>query len=423
MSSEGNERITGVAELPQSVRDEARRQLDALRRGAVQIFTEEELLGKLARSIHNGRPLRIKLGMDPTAPDIHLGHTVVMGKMRQFQDLGHKAVLIIGDYTARIGDPTGANHMRPVLSEEQIRANAKTYFEQAGKILDANSAKLELRYNSEWLAKLSFADVLRLAAHTTVARMLERDTFEKRYRAGDPIGVHEFLYPLMQAHDSVVIQADVELGGTDQTFNCLAGRDLMRDAGQESQIVLTMPLLAGLDGVEKMSKSKGNYVGVTDTAYDMFGKLMSIPDTLMENYFTLLTDMPLAEVREILRTVHPREVKERLGLAIVGRYYGSEAAKAAADEFRRVFSEKQQPTVVRLQEVKLPQGTTTVGLAWLLRETGLAKSNSEAMQKIKEGAVDIDNTRANNPQAQIPWKPGQQVLLRLGRRHVRVGMQ
>ena len=197
MSSEGNERITGVAELPQSVLDEARRQLDALRRGAVQIFTEEELLGKLARSIHNGRPLRIKLGMDPTAPDIHLGHTVVMGKMRQFQDLGHKAVLIIGDYTARIGDPTGANHMRPVLSEEQIRVNAKTYFEQAGKILDTNSAKLELRYNSEWLAKLSFADVLRLAAHTTVARMLERDTFEKRYRAGDPIGVHEFLYPLM----------------------------------------------------------------------------------------------------------------------------------------------------------------------------------------------------------------------------------
>ncbi|MCX5653655.1 MAG: tyrosine--tRNA ligase, partial [Planctomycetota bacterium] len=331
-----------MAELPQSARDEAKRQLEVLRRGAVQTFTEEELLGKLARSVDQGRPLRIKLGMDPTAPDIHLGHTVVMGKMRQFQDLGHKAVLIIGDYTARIGDPTGANHMRPVLSEEQIRTNAKTYFEQAGKILDTDPAKLELRYNSEWLAKLSFADVLRLAAHMTVARMLERDTFEKRYKAGDPIGVHEFLYPLMQAHDSVVIQADVELGGTDQTFNCLAGRELMRDAGQESQIVLTMPLLVGLDGVEKMSKSKGNTVAVTDASGEMFGKLMSLPDALMENYWTLLTDVPLEEVRRTLREAHPREAKEQLARTVVARYHGAEAASHAADEFRRVFSEKEQ---------------------------------------------------------------------------------
>ena len=275
-------------DIPQAARDEARRQLDLLRRGAVQIFTEDELLAKLARAIHAKRPLRIKLGMDPTAPDIHLGHTVVMGKMRQFQDLGHKAVLIIGDYTARVGDPTGANHTRPVLSEEQIKANAKTYFEQAGKVLDTTPEKLELRYNSEWLAKLTFADVLKLAARMTVARMLERDTFEKRYRAGDPIGVHEFLYPLMQGHDSIAIQADVELGGTDQTFNCLAGRELQRYAGQEPQVVITMPLLVGLDGTEKMSKSKGNYVGVTDPPNEMFGKLMSIPDSLMENYFTLL---------------------------------------------------------------------------------------------------------------------------------------
>ncbi|MCX5685823.1 MAG: tyrosine--tRNA ligase, partial [Planctomycetota bacterium] len=321
-----------MAELPQIVKDEAKRQLEALRRGAVQIFTEDELLGKLGRAIHQGRPLRIKLGMDPTAPDIHLGHTVVMGKMRQFQDLGHKAVLIIGDYTARIGDPTGANHMRPVLSEEQIRANAKTYFEQAGKILDTDPAKLELRYNSEWLAKLTFADVLRLAAHMTVARMLERDTFEKRYKAGDPIGVHEFMYPLMQAHDSVVIQADVELGGTDQTFNCLAGRELMRDAGQPSQIVMTMPLLVGLDGVEKMSKSKGNYVGITDQPQEMFGKLMSIPDSLMENYFTLLTAIPEAEIRWLLKAEHPRQAKEALARTIVAHYYGPDAAEEAAGE-------------------------------------------------------------------------------------------
>ena len=291
-------------DIPESAKGEARRQLDLLRRGAVQIYTEEELLGKLARADHLKRPLRIKLGMDPTAPDIHLGHTVVMGKMRQFQDLGHKAVLIIGDYTARIGDPTGANHTRPVLSDDEIRANARTYFEQAGKVLDTRPEKLELRYNSEWLAKLTFADVLRLAARMTVARMLERDTFEKRHRAGDPIGVHEFLYPLMQAHDSVVVEADVELGGTDQTFNCLAGRELMRDAGLEPQIVLTMPLLVGLDGTEKMSKSKSNYVAVADPPNEMFGKLMSMPDALMENYWTLLVDVR----KEILMRLERPEV-------------------------------------------------------------------------------------------------------------------
>jgi tyrosyl-tRNA synthetase len=395
MGSEGEERVTGVAELPQSVRDEARRQLDALRRGAVQTFTEDELLGKLARSIHQGRPLRIKLGMDPTAPDIHLGHTVVMGKMRQFQDLGHKAVLIIGDYTARIGDPTGANHMRPVLSEDQIRVNAATYFEQAGRILDTDSAKLELRYNSEWLAGLTFADVLRLAAHMTVARMLERDTFEKRYRAGDPIGVHEFLYPLMQAHDSVVIQADVELGGTDQTFNCLAGRELMRDAGQEPQIVLTMPLLVGLDGVEKMSKSKGNYVAVTDTPYDMFGKLMSIPDTLMENYFTLLTDVPLAEVREILRTGHPREVKERLGMAIVARYYGDAAARGALPAARE-------------GELK--------GLASVIVACKFAPSTTQAMRLIQQGAVTWGDRKITDPKAGVNLTAAG-TLMKVGKRN------
>jgi len=408
--------MTGVAELPQSVRDEAKRQLEALRRGAVQIFTDEELLGKLARSIHQGRPLRIKLGMDPTAPDIHLGHTVVMGKMRQFQDLGHKAVLIIGDYTARIGDPTGTNHTRPVLSEEQIRANALTYFEQAGKVLDTSSGKLELRYNSEWLAKLTFADVLRLAARMTVARMLERDTFEKRYKAGDPIGVHEFLYPLMQAHDSVIIQADVELGGTDQTFNCLAGRELMRDAGQESQIVLTMPLLVGLDGAEKMSKSKGNYVGVTDSPKEMFGKLMSIPDTLMENYFTLLTAVPLAEVREILRTGHPREVKQRLGVAIVSRYYGADAAQAAADEFRRVFSEKEKPADIPRIALPARADGEPKGLASVIVACKFAPSTSQAMRLIQQGAVLWGDQKITDPKAAVNLT-ATGTLLKVGKRN------
>ena len=404
-----------LATIPQAAKDEARRQLDLLKRGAVQIYTEEELLAKIAVSVHKKRPLRIKLGMDPTAPDIHLGHTVVMGKMRQFQDLGHKAVLIIGDYTARIGDPTGANHTRPVLTDEQIRTNARTYFEQAGKVLDASPDRLELRYNSEWLAKLTFADVLKLAAKMTVARMLERDTFEKRYRAGDAIGVHEFLYPLMQGHDSVAIQADVELGGTDQTFNCLAGRELMRDAGLEAQIVLTMPLLVGLDGTEKMSKSKGNTIGVTDAPNEMFGKVMSIPDTLMENYFTLLTAVPLDEIRRTLATMHPREAKGTLGRAIVSRYYGHDAAVAAAVEFRRIFSEKEAPS--EIPEVPVPASALTdgkIGLARLVVVAGFAASNGEAMRLIQQGGVRIDDQVQSDPKAQVTVTPG--AVLRVGKR-------
>ena len=394
---------------PKAAQDEAKRQLEALRRGTVQIYTEEELEAKLARSIHSGKPLRIKLGMDPTAPDIHLGHTVVMRKMREFQDLGHRGVLIIGDYTARVGDPSGQNHMRPVLREEQIRKNADTYFEQAGKILDTSPEKLEIRYNSEWLAGLTFADVLRLAASMTVARMLERDTFEKRYKAGDPIGVHEFLYPLMQAHDSVAIEADVELGGTDQTFNCLAGRDLMREAGKEPQIVLTMPLLVGLDGTEKMSKSKGNYVGVTDAANEMFGKLMSIPDALMENYWTLLTTEPVTEFQKNLKTAGPRDTKERLAKAIVAQYYGAKAADAAADEFRRVFAEKEIPA--EIPEVRIEHG---VGLAALIVSAGFAKSNSEAMRLIRQGAVRINDRVIADPQASVEAASGD--VLRVGKR-------
>ena len=412
--------------LPQTVRTEAARQLDLLRRGAVEIYTEDELLAKLAASIHESRPLRVKLGMDPTAPDIHVGHTVVMGKMRQFQDLGHKAVLIIGDYTARIGDPSGQDHTRPVLSEEQIKQNARTYFDQAGKVLDTSPDRLEVRFNSEWLGELTFADVLKLAARMTVARMMERDTFEIRYKAGDPIGVHEFLYPLMQGHDSVATRADVELGGTDQTFNCLAGRDMMRGAGQEPQIVLTMPLLVGLDGTEKMSKSKRNTVGVTDPPKDMFGKLMSLPDALMENYFTLLTDTPAPEIQDLLQTSHPRDAKEQLGKAIVTRYYGAQVAEKEAEEFRRVFSQKEQPS--QIPEVHIPEAdwpslhwdpqASTLGLASVIRYAGCASSNSEAMRLIRQGAVEINGRVVTNPQASIGITASA-VPVRVGRLHWR----
>jgi len=402
-------------DFPQSVRDEAERQLAALRRGAVEIYTEDDLRDKLAAAVHEERPLRVKLGMDPTAPDIHLGHTVVMGKMRTFQDLGHKAVLIIGDYTARVGDPSGVDHTRPVLSDEQIEANAHTYLEQARKVLDLSEARIEIRRNSEWLADLSFADVLRLAANMTVARMLERDSFERRYRAGDPIGVHEFLYPLMQAHDSVAVEADVELGGTDQTFNCLAGRELQRAAGLPAQVVLTMPLLVGLDGTEKMSKSKGNYVGVTDSPGEMFGKLMSIPDGLMENYFTLLTRVPMDEVRQVLRDAHPRDAKERLARTVTARYQGDAAADAAAEDFRRVFAEHEQPSAI--PETLVPADELEngrIGLARLIALAGFAGSNSEAMRLIRQGAVRLDEVPATDPKAFVEVTPG--AVLRVGKR-------
>jgi len=406
---------------PQSVRDEAERQLATLRRGAVEVYTEDDLRAKLARAVHEGRPLRVKLGMDPTAPDIHLGHTVVMGKMRQFQDLGHKAVLIIGDYTARVGDPSGVDHTRPVLSDEQIEENAHTYLEQAGRVLDLSEDRLEIRRNSEWLAPMTLKDVLYLASNMTVARMLERDSFEKRYRTGDPIGVHEFLYPLMQARDSLEIRADVELGGTDQTFNCLAGRELQKSHGQEVQVVLTMPLLVGLDGAEKMSKSKGNYVGVTDSPRDMFGKLMSIPDRLMENYFTLLTRVPMDEVRRTLRSEHPRDAKERLARTVTARYHGEAAAQAAADDFRRVFAEHERPQDIpekhlSLGDLHVDGATRQVGVASTLVASDFVSSTSEAMRKIREGAVWLDDVQITDPKATIDPKAATGSTLRLGKK-------
>ena len=403
-------------DIPKAAMDGARGQLEALRRGTVRIFTEEALLDKLARSADARQPLRVKLGLDPTSPDIHLGHTVQLSKMRQFQDLGHTAVLIVGDYTARIGDPSGQDHTRPVLSDDQIRSNAQTYMDQAGRVLRTDR-QFEIRSNSEWLAKLTFADTLRLAARMTVARMLERDSFQARYKAGDPIGVHEFLYPLMQAYDSVAVRADVELGGTDQTFNCLAGRELMRDYGLQAQVVITMPLLVGLDGAEKMSKSKGNYIGVTEPAGEMFGKVMSIPDALMENYWTLLTARPVAEVQRLLCEMHPREAKDLLARDIVTRYWGAEEAAAASAEFRRVFAENQEPGEIpelRLVGAAFPLPDHTMGLAELIVRAGFARSNSDAMRLIKQGAVSLNDQKIDNPQAFVAVRTGQ--VLKVGKR-------
>jgi len=383
-----------------------------LSRGCEGIYTLQELQERLRTSAEQGRPLRVKLGLDPTAPDIHLGHSVQLRKVRQFQDLGHKAVLIIGDYTARIGDPSGQNKTRPVLSAEQIEANAATYIAQAGRILDTSPGKLEIRRNSEWLEKLSFAEVIKLASQMTVARMMERDTFELRYKAGVPIGVHEFLYPLVQGYDSICIDADVELGGTDQTFNNLIGRQLQENAGQRPQVVMLLPLLVGLDGVEKMSKSKGNYIGITDPPGEMFGKIMSIPDEVMANYFLLLTDVEREEIDVLTDPdqTHPRQAKAKLGRIIVSQYHGEKAAAQAAAEFDRVFSERQTPS--EMPEIALPGGK--INIVELVTLAGFAQSKSEARRLITQKAVSIDQEKVTDVDAEVSPKAG--AILRVGKR-------
>ena len=386
--------------------------MELLLRGCEGIYTQQELEQRLDEAAQTGRQLRIKLGLDPTAPDIHLGHTVVLRKVRQFQDLGHRAVIIIGDYTARVGDPTGVNKTRPMLSAEQIDAHAATYVEQAGKVLDTSADKLEIRKNSEWLADLRLADLLRLGSQMTVARMMERDTFERRFQAGVPIGVHEFLYPLMQGYDSVSIEADVELGGTDQTFNNLVGRQLQTHAGQKPQIVLITPILVGLDGTEKMSKSKGNYVGITDEAGEMFGKVMSIPDALMDNYFTLLTDRPREEIDALLdpARTHPRDAKVCLAKCIVAEYHTPDAADAAAAEFDRVFAQKDTPT--DMPELRVGGGT--IGAVELITSAGFASTNSEARRLIKQNAVRLDGEKVTDIHAELDVSTGQ--VLKVGKR-------
>ncbi|MBI1335490.1 MAG: tyrosine--tRNA ligase [Phycisphaera sp.] len=392
-------------------------QLEILLRGVEGVYAKEELAAKLKKSASTsggGKPLRIKLGMDPTAPDIHLGHSVVLRKMRQFQDLGHTAVLIIGDYTAKIGDPTGRDSTRPVLDDVTIKANAQTYLDQAGKILDTTPGKIEVRHNSEWLAKLSFADVLRLTGQVTVQQMLHRENFKNRMTAGTEIMVSEFMYPLTQPYDSVVIEADVELGGTDQTFNNLMGRQLMDKQGMEKQVVMVMPILVGLDGTEKMSKSKGNYVALTDPPNEMFGKVMSIPDALMKNYFELLTDLPPERIVSLIDSnqTHPRDAKDVLGQAIVEAFHSSHAAREASEEFRRRFAEGQLPTDIEVKRVS----TSPIGVLSLIVEVGFAPSNTEARRLVQQGAVSLDDEKITDPKTMLTIE-GEKVL-RVGKRRV-----
>ena len=362
------------------------RQFELITRGCEHIYSLEELRHKLERSAETATPLRVKLGMDPTAPDLTFGHAVVLGKMRDFQDAGHRAVLIIGDYTARIGDPSGKSKTRPVLSVEEVDKNAQTYFDQAGKIIDLSAGKLEIRRNSEWLAPLNFADVIRLAGQVTIARMLERDTFDRRMKAGVEIYMHELFYPVMQAYDSVMVQADVEIGGTDQTFNNLLGRDFQKNAGRPPQVVVIMPLLVGLDGKEKMSKSLGNYIAVTEPAADMFAKAMSISDELMRNYFELLTRIPGGDVERLLDPgrSHPRDAKVTLAKSIVERFHGDRAAESAADEFFRIHGAGKTGLPDDMPEIVVP---AEMGVVDLVRLAGFAPSNGEARRLIAENGI------------------------------------
>lgn len=387
-------------------------QLDIIRRGASEILVESELEKKLAL----GRPLRVKAGFDPTAPDLHLGHTVLLNKMRQFQDLGHEVLFLIGDFTGMIGDPTGKNATRPPLTAEDVARNAETYQAQVFRVLDRE--RTQVVFNSEWMSGVDAAGLVKIAAQHTVARMLERDDFRKRYDEGRPIAIHEFLYPLIQGYDSVAMKADVELGGTDQKFNLLVGRQLQEAYGQKPQVVLTMPLLEGLDGVQKMSKSLGNYIGIEEPPDDMFGKLMKISDDLMWRYFELLSFRSQADIDALRAAVddgrNPRDVKFELAMELVGRFHDESAAAAALDEFRRRFSEGALPSEIPTAEVF--SGGETMGLAVILKQAGLAKSTSEARRLIAQGAVRLDEARVENVALELPADT--EVLLQVGKRRV-----
>jgi tyrosyl-tRNA synthetase len=385
MSSEQN--LAATQNLAYPVTDEVLHAMTVVKRGVDELLVESEFEQKLARSLATGKPLRIKLGLDPTAPDIHIGHTVVLNKMRQLQDLGHTVIFLLGDFTSLIGDPSGRNATRPPLSREQIELNAQTYFEQAALVL--NREKTEIRYNSEWSRALGADGMIKLASCYTVARMLERDDFTKRFQGGIPISVHEFLYPLMQGYDSVALHADLELGGTDQKFNLLVGRELQKQYGQEPQCILTMPLLEGIDGVEKMSKSKGNYVGISEKPADMFGKLMSISDTLMWHYFELLSMRSLAEIagfrQETEQGRNPRDFKVLLAQEIVTRFHTAADAKRALDDFNH---RARGGVPDDIPEVRLSGAPLAIGQ--LLKQAGLAPSTSEALRNIAQSGVRID---------------------------------
>ena len=390
-------------------------QLALIKKGVQEIIREEELKERLTRSLKTGKPLRVKAGFDPTAPDLHLGHTVLIHKLKHFQDLGHQVIFLIGDFTGLIGDPSGKSETRPPLTEEEVKANAATYERQIFKVLDPGRTIID--FNSRWMKQMSAQDLIRLAARHTVARMLERDDFHKRYASQIPIAIHEFLYPLIQAYDSVALKADVELGGTDQKFNLLVGRDIQREYGQEPQIVITLPLLEGLDGVHKMSKSLGNYVGIDEPPPIMFGKLMSLPDSLMLRYYELLSDISPDDLAKLARDLesgakHPRDAKEELAREITARYHGAAAAEQAAREFVKVFREGGLPEVI--EEVVLAAATANVWLPKVMVEAGLAGSTSEGRRLISQGGVQVDGEKITDINAEI--QAGRTFLLQVGKR-------
>ncbi len=390
-------------------------QLNHIRRGVQEILPEEALVSKLKKSVQTGKPLIVKLGCDPSRPDLHLGHSVVLRKLRQFQDLGHTAVLIVGDFTGMIGDPSGRSKTRPPLTLEETRANGQTYFEQASKILDPQ--RTTIRFNSEWLGPMDFASVIRLAGKYTVARMLERDEFEKRYRAGEPIGVHEFLYPLAQAQDSVAIESDIELGGTDQKFNLLVGRDIQEASDQEPQVCITLPILEGTDGIEKMSKSLDNYIGISEPAEEMYGKTLSIPDRLIYRYFELATDVPTdqLEQKKALAERDPRNAKHDLAWNLVRMYHGAEAADEARRYFERTVINKEIPE--DLPEFR-PEtdGSGKIGLLDLITQAGMTASKSESRRMVQQGAVWLDGEKVADALLEIDLSDRAPFVLKVGKR-------
>jgi tyrosyl-tRNA synthetase len=389
--------------------------MDLIKRGTSEIIPEEDLVRKLERSIKTDKPLRVKLGCDPSRPDLHLGHSVVLRKLRQFQDLGHQAILIIGDFTGMIGDPSGRSKTRPALTLEETRRNGQSYYEQATKILSPTHVRME--YNSDWLAKMNFSQVVGLAGKYTVARMLERDEFTQRFKAGEPISVHEFLYPLAQAMDSVAIEADIELGGTDQKFNLLVGRDIQREYGLEPQVILTMPLLVGTDGVEKMSKSYDNFIGISETPREIYGKTLRIPDGMIYPYFELASDVSNVELGQIKRqledaAMNPRDLKRQLARTFVRMYHSSEEAQKAEAEFDRIFIEKDVPDII--EEFTLETGATAQTLVGLLALTKLVSSKGEARRLIEQGGVSVNGDRVTDLNAGIPSM--KEFVLKVGKR-------
>jgi tyrosyl-tRNA synthetase len=391
-------------------------QLAYLKKGVAEIIPEEELKASLAKSLKSGIPLRVYLGVDPTAPDLHLGHTVVLRKLKHFQDLGHTAIFLIGDFSAMIGDPTGVSETRPPLTREQVDDNARTYLEQVFKILDRE--KTEVRYNSEWLGKMSAEEVVRLCSKYSLARMLEREDFRSRLSNSLPISVHELLYPLLTAFDAVSLKSDVELGATEQKFNLLVHREIQRQYGLPGQAILTMPILVGLDGSRKMSKSLGNYVGITEAPQEMFGKLMSIPDNLMWSYYELLTDHSPQVIEALKKEVaqgksHPMDAKMRLAQEVIGAFHGEDAARKASENFQRVFRDRQAPEEAKSE--KLPRGPARKLIA-LLVDLKLISSKSEAERLIKQGGVEIDGVRVDDPRKEIDFSKPAEFLLRAGKK-------